>query len=176
MTRTAPGAASVPVPVTGHGCRVSGLTEGQPQHFEVTAVYTGSGRRRAAARLPSTSAPRPRAEARPISTLRGRPVGADGAIRVRVTWLPVDNSDVKIVRADREPQLPFGATVSAEEMARVGTEVTGTLISAGRETGFETDAAAGVHRLVPFSVGGTGIVVGKPTHGRRDRPGTCTCR
>jgi hypothetical protein len=162
VTRTAPGAAPVPVPVTGHGCQVGGLTEGQPQHFEVTAVYTG----------PDGSEPRsvtehitatPRAEARPVSTLRGRPVSTDGTIRVRITWLPVDNSDVKIMRTDREPQMPFGATVSAEDMASIGTEVTGPLIVSGRETGFETTMAPGVHRLVPFSVGGTGIVVGKPT-------------
>ncbi|MGH3157376.1 MAG: hypothetical protein ACRDNF_12475, partial [Streptosporangiaceae bacterium] len=48
------------------------------------------------------------------------------------------------------------------DMAGVGTEETGTLISAGRETGFETELPPGVHRLVPFSIGGTGIVVGKP--------------
>jgi hypothetical protein len=52
--------------------------------------------------------------------------------------------------------------VSAEDMAALGDEVTGTLISAGRETGFETELPPGVHRLVPFSIGGTGIVVGKP--------------
>ncbi len=162
VTRTARGAAPVPVPVTGHGCRVGGLTEGQPQHFEVTAVYTGpdGGELRSAAEHVGAT---PRAEARPITTLRGRPVGTDGTIRVRITWLPVDNSDVKIVRTDREPRLPFGATVSAEEMASVGTEVTGALIASGRETGFETRLPPGVHRLVPFSVGGTGIVMGRPT-------------
>jgi hypothetical protein len=162
VTRAARGAAPIPVPVTGHGCRVSGLTEGQPQHFEVTAVYTGpdGGELRSA---PEHVSATPRAEARPISTLRGRPVSTDGTIRVRITWLPVDNSDVKIVRTDREPRLPFGATVSAEEMASVGTEVTGALIASGRETGFETTLPPGVHRLVPFSVGGTGIVMGRPT-------------
>jgi hypothetical protein len=41
VTRTAQGTTPVPVRVTGNGCRVSGLTEGQPQHFEVTAAYTG---------------------------------------------------------------------------------------------------------------------------------------
>jgi hypothetical protein len=48
-------------------------------------------------------------------------------------------------------------------MASAGTEVTGTLISDGRDTGLEIELAPGVHRLVPFSIGGTGIVVGKPT-------------
>lgn len=59
--------------------------------------------------------------------------------------------------------MSFGKMVSPDEMASVGTEVTGTLVSAGRETGFETALPPGVHRLVPFSIGGTGIVMGKPT-------------
>ncbi|MBV9451907.1 MAG: hypothetical protein JO345_39080 [Streptosporangiaceae bacterium] len=162
VTRTAPGAVAVPVRATGNSCQVSGLAEGQPQHFEVTAVYAGpdgAELRSAAEHISAT----PRAEARPISTLRAHPVGTDGAIRVRVTWLPVDNSEVRILRTDREPAMSFGKVVSADEMARVGTEVTGALISAGRETGFETALPPGVHRLVPFSIGGTGIVMGKPT-------------
>lgn len=162
VTRTAPGAAAVPVRVTGNSCQVSGLTEGQPQHFEVTARYAGPEGTElcsAAEQLNAT----PRAEARPISSLRARPVGTDGAIRVRVTWLPVDNSDVRIVRTDREPTMSFGTMVSAQQMAGVGTELAGPLISSGRETGFEVTLPAGVHRLVPFSIGGTGIVMGKPT-------------
>ena len=161
VTRTAPGGTPVPVRVTGSSCQVSGLTEGQPQHFEVTAVYTGPhgpGLHSAPEGINAT----PRAEARPVSTLRARPVGTDGAIRVRVTWIPVDNSDVRIVRCARVPGVPAGTIVSADDMASIGAEVTGTLIPAGRETGFETELPAGVHRLVPFSIGGTGIVVGKP--------------
>ncbi len=161
VIRTAPGTAPAPVRVTGSRCEVSGLTEGQTQRFQVTAVYTaldGAELRSAAEHISAT----PRAQARPISTLRARPVGTEGAIRVRVTWIPIDHSDVRIVRCARDPGIPLGATVSAEEMAAVGDEVTGARISAGRETGFETELPAGVHRLVPFSIGGTGIVVGKP--------------
>jgi hypothetical protein len=160
VTMTGPGGTPVPVRVVGSGCQASGLTEGQPQHFEVTAVYRGpdGGELRSAAeRLMAT----PRAQARPISTLRARPVDADGAIRVRVSWVPVDNSDVKIVRAERELTLPFGRTVSVEEMEGVGPALTGTLASGGKETGFETELPPGIHRLVPFSIGGAGIVVGK---------------
>ena len=40
--------------------------------------------------------------------------------------------------------------------------MSGTVAPAGRETGFEAELPPGVHRLVPFSVGGAGIVVGKP--------------
>ena len=161
VTRTVPGAASVGVRVVGNRCQVGGLAEGQTQRFEVTAFYSGldgAELRSAPERISAT----PRAEARPISTLRAGPVGEGSVGRVRVTWLPVDNSEVRIVRTDREPTLSFGATVSADDMASVGTEVTGTLISIGRETGFETELPPGVHRLVPFSIGGTGIVAGKP--------------
>jgi hypothetical protein len=160
VTRTAPGAVPVPVLVTGNGCQVTGLAEGQPQQFEVTAVYRGpdgAELRSAPERISAT----PRAPARPVSTLRARPVGTDGAIRVRVSWLPVDNSEVRIVRAQREPTAPFGTMVSFEEMEAVGPEVTGTVISAERETGFEIALPPGVHRLVPFSLGGSGIVIGK---------------
>jgi hypothetical protein len=160
VTRTGPGGAPASVRVTGSGSQVSGLAEGQPQHFEVTAVYhgpDGSELRSVTEHITAT----PRAQARPVSTLRARPFGADGVIRVRVTWVPVDNSDVKIVRAEREHTLPFGKTVSLEEMKALGPEVTGTIAPAGRETGFETVLPPGVHRLVPFSIGGAGIVVGK---------------
>ena len=51
--------------------------------------------------------------------------------------------------------------VSLDEMKAVGPELTGT-IGPGAETGFEAELAPGVHCLVPFSVGGAGIVVGKP--------------
>ena len=160
VTRTGPGGAPLPVPTAGSGCQVSGLTEGQPQHFEVTAVYRGpdGGELRSA---PEYITATPRAHARPISTLRAHPVGKDGAIRIRVTWVPVDKSDVRIVRAEREPTLPFGEIVSLEVMQAVGPEVTGTIASSGKETGFETELPPGVHRLVPFSIGGAGIVVGK---------------
>lgn len=161
VIRTAQGTAPTPVRVTGNSCQVSGLTEGQPQHFEVTASYIGPDGTELRSD-PELITATPRAEARPISTLRARPVGVQGTIRVRVTWVPVDNADVRIVRTDRDPAFPFGATVSADDMASVGTQVTGAPILAGRETGFEAELPSGVHRLVPFSIGGTGIVVGKP--------------
>jgi hypothetical protein len=162
VTRTARGAQPVQVRVTGSGCQVDGLTEGQQQHFQVIAAYVGPDGAELCSPPERVSAT-PRAEARPVTTLRARPVGADGAIRVQVTWIPVDNADVKIVRTDRDPGLVIGKLVSAEEMAALGQEVTGTLVSADRETGFEAKLPPGVHCLVPFSFGGTGIVAGKPT-------------
>jgi hypothetical protein len=160
VVRTGPGDA--PVRLTGSGCQVSGLAEGLPQHFEVTAVYRGPDGTELRS-VPEHITVTPRPQARPVSTLRANPVGADGAIRVLVTWVPVDNSEVKIVRAEREVTHPFGAIVSAEQMKAVGAEVTGTVTARVKDAGFETELPPGVHRLVPFSIGGTGIVVGKVT-------------
>jgi hypothetical protein len=161
VTRTGPGSSPVPVPVTGSSCQVTGLAEGQRQHFEVTAVYRGPGGvelRSAAEDITAT----PRSEANPLPKLRARAVQLDGAVRVQVTWTPVDNSDVKIRRYDTRPPWPFGKIVTAEQMAQSGTEVTGRPIS-GRVAGFETELPAGVYHLMPFSIGGTGIVVGRST-------------
>jgi hypothetical protein len=160
VTRAAPGAAPVPLRVTGSSCQAAGLDEGMPQAFEVTAVYRGpdGAELRSAPEVISAT---PRAQARPVTTLRAHPVVADGVIRVRVTWTPVDGSDVKVVRAEREPAIPFGKTVSPDEMAAAGRELTGSPVAAPGRAGFETPLPPGVHRLVPFSVGGTGIVMGK---------------
>jgi hypothetical protein len=160
VTRAAPGTAPAPVQVTGSRCQVTGLDEGSPQTFEVTAVYwgpDGTELRSAAQVIRAT----PRAKARPLTSLRAYPVVADGLIRVQVSWTPVDASEVKIVRADQDPTILFGQSVSFDEMAAVGPELTGAPILAPGRAGFETLLPPGVHRLVPFSVGGAGIVMGE---------------
>ena len=102
VARIGPGSAPIPVQVAGGGCQVSGLAEGQPLHFEVTAVYRGAdgAELRSAPELISAT---PRAQARPITTLRTHPIETGGSVRVRITWIPVDASDVRIVRAQRGP-------------------------------------------------------------------------
>lgn len=162
VTRTADAGAPVPVPATGSGCHVTGLPEGKMQHFEVVAVYRGprGAELRSAAEQVSVV---PRAEARPVPKLTARVVESGGATRVRVTWPRIDNSDVKIMQSDTEPPWPFGTIITAEEMPRAGQELTGRMITTGTETGFETDLPGGVHHLVPLSVGGTGVAVGRAT-------------
>lgn len=161
VTRTAAGQDPVPVPARGGGCVVSGLPQGQQQHFEVTAVYTGpDGRELRAA--PQRVSATPRAEARPLTSLRARLVSADGALRVRVTWRPADDSEVRVVRCDRDPGFPPGTVVTPEQMAEAGEWITGTPVPPGPEQGFEAGIATGVHQLVPFSIGGTGVIAGKP--------------
>ena len=162
VTRTSPGAPPRLVPVTGNGCQVQGLTEGEAQHFEVIAVYRGLDGREMASAAEQIDAT-PRSQAQPIRKLRAVPVDAGGAVRVRVSWLPVDKSDVRIMRSATAPTLKFGTWVSPQQMAESGQEVTGRMVSARPEVGLEAELPRGVHHLVPFSIGGTGIVVGRPT-------------
>jgi len=160
VTRTAPGASPQPVPVTGGGCYLQGLTEGQVQHFEVTALYRGldgTEMRSATEQINAT----PRAEARPISKLRARPVESGGTVRIRLSWTPVDKSEVRIMRSATPPALKFGTWVSPQEMAESGQEVTGRVVPGRAEVALEAELPPGVHHLVPFSIGGTGIVVGR---------------
>jgi hypothetical protein len=160
VTRAAGGMPPTPVAVTGNSCLLTGLTEGQDQHIEVTAIYRGldgGELRSAVAQINAT----PRSEAQPIRKLRARPLEIGGAVRLRVSWTPVDNSEVRIMRSDAPPAWPVGTWVSAGEMSRFGQEVTGRRVPGRAEVAIEADVPPGVHHLVPFSIGGTGIVVGR---------------
>lgn len=160
VSRAAQGVPRTPVAVTGSSCTLTGLGEGQTQHFEVTAVYRGldgTELRSAVEQINAT----PRSEAQPIPKLRARLVPAAGAMRVRIAWTPVDSSEVRILRSDTPPTLQFGTWVSQDEMTSFGEEVSGRRIPGQKEVAIEADLPAGVHHLVPFSIGGTGIVVGR---------------
>ncbi len=162
VLRLVPGAAPVPLPVRGNNCFLSGLTEGEKLNFEVTAIYLGPD----GTELPSAAVPvsaTPRSEAQPIPRLRVRPVEAGGAVRIRVAWKPVDSSEVRILRSDTPPSWQFGTWVRPEDMARFGQELTGHRFTGRAEVAIEAELPPGVHYLVPFSVGGTGIVMGQPT-------------
>jgi hypothetical protein len=161
VTRTAPGGPAVKVPVTGSGCHVHSLTEGQAQHFEVTAIYRGLDGTEMASAAGQINAT-PRSQAQPIRKLRTEPVESGGTVRIRVSWTPVDKSEVRIVRSDTPPTLKLGTWVSPQQMAESGQEVTGHVVSGLAEVAMEAELPPGVHYLVPFSVGGTGIVVGRP--------------
>ena len=71
VTRSSPGAPLTQVAVTGNSCRLTGLPEGQVQHFEVTAVYhglNGAELLSATAQINAT----PMSEAEPIPRLRAQ--------------------------------------------------------------------------------------------------------
>ena len=163
VTRSAAGRPRAAMAVTGNSCQLTGLPEGEAQHFEVTAVYQSPDGAEMLSAVEQVNAT-PRSEAQPIPRLRVRTVEAGGAVRVRVAWAPVDNSDVHILCSDTPPGWPFGTRVAHEEMMRFGEEVAGSRVAGrGGELAVETDLPPGIHHLVPFSIGGTGIVVGRPT-------------
>jgi hypothetical protein len=159
VVRAAPGRPPVAVPATGGSCHLENLAEGQTQQFEVTAIYhglDGAELRSPAQHLEAT----PRSQARPITKFRARPVEIGGAARIRVSWTPVDSSEVQVRRAGAAPAWKVGAQVSAQEMASYGQEITARRVQGRTEVSLEADVPTGVHHLVPFSIGGTGIVVG----------------
>jgi hypothetical protein len=161
VIRSVEGRPPAAVAVTGNSCHLTGLPEGETQHFEVTAVYRGADGAEVLSAVEQVNAT-PRSEAQPIPCLRVRTAEAGGAVMVRVAWAPVDKSEVRIVRSDRPPKWPFGTWVAQEDMTRFGEEVTGRRVAGrGGELAIETDLPPGVHHLVPFSIGGTGIVVGR---------------
>jgi hypothetical protein len=162
VTRSEAGGTPRSVPVTGSSCRVTGLTEGQPQHFEVIAVYQamdGTEQFSAAEVVNET----PRSQAKPIPKLRSRPVQAGDAVHVQLSWTRVDQSEVRIMRSDSPPTIAFGTWVSPEQMQQAGQEVAGRPIGSEPEISMEAELPPGVHYLVPFSIGGTGIVAGRST-------------
>ena len=161
VIRAAEGVPPTPVAVTAHSCQLTGLAEGQTQHFEVTAIYRGldgAEMRSAVEQINAT----PRSEAQPIPKLRARPIEVGGAVRVRVAWTPIDNSEVRILRSDVPPRWQFGTWVSQEEMTQFGQDIAGRRVSGRGEIAIEAELSPGVHHLVPFSIGGTGIVMGRP--------------
>ena len=162
VTRSAQGGPPKSVPVTGSGCRVTGLAEGQPQHFEVVAIYQALDGTEMCSAAEVINAV-PRSEARPIPKLRTQPVQAGEAVRIRVSWIPVDQSEVRIMRSDSPPAIGFGTWVTPEQLPQFGQEVAGRLIGGQPEVALEAVLAPGVHYLVPFSIGGTGIVAGRFT-------------
>ncbi|HTT54726.1 MAG TPA: hypothetical protein VMH35_25310 [Streptosporangiaceae bacterium] len=161
VTRTPDGGQPSQVPVTGNSCQLTGLIEGQEQYFEVVATYRGldgTQMRSVAERLKAT----PRSEARPIPRLRVRALEVAGRVRARIAWTPVDSSEVHIRRAAGPPPWPFGTWVSQQDMMAFGQEVTGRRVPGRNEAAIEADLPPGVHHLVPFSAGGTGIIMGRP--------------
>jgi hypothetical protein len=159
VTSVAGGRPPVAVPTQGGTGRLTGLAEGETQDIEVVAVYRAPGGaelRSAVAQISAT----PRSEARPIPRLRAKPVGTGGAVRLLVSWIPVDKSDVRIMRSDAPPRWPFGTWVSHDDMTACGQEVTGRRFTERGEERLEAEVPAGVHHLVAFSIGGTGIVRG----------------
>lgn len=155
------GGAETPIPVKLGGARLSGLPEGVSVHIELTAVYEkpeGGWLRSAPVLVAGT----PRAAAKPLGNLRAQPLAGPSGVQVRFTWTPVDRSDVRLKRNSAPPRWATGELVTPADMTAWGTDVTGPTDTAPGQAKLEATLPPGVHHVVPFSVGGTGIVVGRP--------------
>jgi hypothetical protein len=162
VMRTEPGKAPIRLDSQHNSCRLTGLPEGVPVHMEIVAVYrtpTGDVLRSAVAHVDAT----PRSAARPLDRIRARPITTDGGSRIRVSWTPIDHSDVRILRSEIPSPWPPGTWISQDDLTHYGVEVTGTRVSGRAEVSIEAELDPGVHHLVAVSIGGTGIVVGAAT-------------
>ncbi|GAB3170818.1 hypothetical protein GCM10027059_37900 [Myceligenerans halotolerans] len=156
-----PGTAPVMLPVRSDSVRLNGLREGETVRIEVTAVYRDADGREVHAPTSGIDAT-PRSEAAPVTTLRARTVTRGDQPRVLLVWRTTDRSPVRFRYAATPPRWAEGAVVSADDLARFGADVAGATETVRGEASLEAGLPAGVHHIVPFSTGGTGIVVGRP--------------
>jgi hypothetical protein len=155
------GATATAVPVQLGGAKITGLPEGESVHIELVAVYQDADGR-ALRSTPVTISGTPRAAAKPLENLRAQPIAGPSGVQVRLAWTAIDRSEVRLKRNVSVPRWNSGQLVTAEDMAGWGTDITGqTDVQPGR-TVLEASLPPGVHHVVPFSIGGTGIITGRP--------------
>lgn len=163
--RTEPGLAPTELKAEGNSCHLNGLPEGVPVHFEIVALYrdpTGAVRKSDVEHVDAT----PRSAARPLDKIRAKPVDAGGDVRVRVSWRPIDSSEVRVFATGSAPSWSVGTWITREQLAELGEtgkELTGRRSTSGKEVALEADLGSGIHHLLPVSIGGTGIVCGAST-------------
>jgi len=162
-TRRSGERAGQELPVSNNTVELTGLPEGEPVTIEVTAEFrTPDGRvvRSSPANITAT----PRSQARPIESLRARASSSGKDSNVAISWRQIDSSEVRIRRSESPAPWAYGAWIEAEEFTRFGQEITGRFERSRGETTLHARLPEGrVHHLTPFSVGGTGIVVGNAT-------------
>jgi hypothetical protein len=160
VTRSAPGAGPVPVPVSGNSAQLKDLPEGIAQRFEVVAVYRGTSGTEQRSLLQQVIAT-PRGQARPNNTLKVTTVQSAGRIRVHMAWTRIDSSEVHILHTDTPPPWPEGTMIPAAEIPRSAL-LSGHVEVSGKDCTLEVDLGGGIHYLTALSEGGTGVAVGKP--------------
>jgi hypothetical protein len=138
------------------------IVEGREYFYGLVAVYHDGRRQEVAAPMVLASAS-PRAAASPVEGLTVEPlsVNSDGG-RVRITWPNVAAAQVRIRYGEHRPSWETGAVIAVADVDRFGREVVGVSRVQAHQTVLEADVTAGQHVYVPFSIGGTGAVVGSP--------------
>ncbi|GAA4719991.1 hypothetical protein [Phytohabitans rumicis] len=137
------------------------VEQGREYYYSLVALYHGERQVEVAAPMVVASAS-PRAPARPVEALTVTPVSVDGdSVRIRIAWPTVDGGQTRIRYGERAPAWAAGSTVPVADMEAYGREVAGPRRADGAETVLEAEVAAGHHAYVPFTIGGTGAVVGR---------------
>ncbi|HZN73966.1 MAG TPA: hypothetical protein VFC00_20045 [Micromonosporaceae bacterium] len=137
------------------------IDEGAEYFYGVVAVYHDERHREVAAPMTVVSAS-PRAAGQPVEGLTAVPEESfDGGVaRVRLTW-PVRFAQVRIRSAPELPGWAPGKVVPVADMERYGQEVVGAQVADGDLMVLDADVPLGPRVYVPFTLGGTGAVVGR---------------
>ncbi|MGC5031776.1 hypothetical protein [Micromonospora sp. DT229] len=137
------------------------VREGEQYYYQLTAIYHDpQGRKvRSAAKVVAAV---PRAEAQPFDGLTVRPLAVRRNVaRVQLSW-PAAAGQIQVRYASVSPPWEFGTVLPLEEIHRFGREAVGLTEAVGSDLVLETEVPAGPLVYVPFTVGGTGAVVGRP--------------
>ncbi|WP_326561232.1 hypothetical protein [Micromonospora sp. NBC_01796] len=130
--------------------------------YSLVAVYHDARRREVAAPMTVVSAS-PRAPASAVETLQVVPVSTNGDLtRVRLSWPTTSDAEVRVRYGGTRPVWEVGAVIAAPEMERYGRPVVGPRHVDGADTVLEAEVASGQQVYLPFAIGGTGVVVGRP--------------
>lgn len=144
----------------GNSARVDGAAEGSSVQIGLTALYEApDGRVMRSEQIVVTDSPR--AAARPLKAIQARPVWVSGGVQIRVTWTPVDRSEVYLRRGATPPPWTEGEMISVEQRDTWGFDVSGSVDTSGNQTRLDASLPSGIHYIVPFSKGGTGVAVGR---------------
>lgn len=137
------------------------IREGAEYFYGIVAVYHDECHREVAAAMTVVSAS-PRAAGKPVDGLTAVPEESfgGGVGRVRLTW-PVRFGQVRIRCASELPGWAPGKVVPIAEMERYGQEVVGAQVAEGESMVLDADVPPGPRVYVPFTLGGTGAVVGR---------------
>jgi hypothetical protein len=146
------------VPTTSRTGFRDTVADGTDERYTLTAVYARADgtRARSAATLarPSTHGRVP-----PVPALRLVAVPGDTAPRVAVSWRQVSDAEVVVRRGGEPAPWAFGTVVSAAEMSRYGTEITGFTEDDGEWRTLTVDVPNGRFWYVPFTIGSGDEVV-----------------
>ncbi|GIG59205.1 hypothetical protein Lfu02_35770 [Longispora fulva] len=154
-----PSATGTEVETTGSSFTDTDMTEGVEHFYGLTAVYRAAdGSERVAATVVESVVPRGAATA--VADLAAVPVTVAGRPVLRLSW--TGEGEVVLRRADTAPGWPEGEVVEIRTMRGYGSPVPGHRRLVDGRSVLDTDAPTGHFVYVPFAVGGTGAVVGRP--------------